>query len=115
MPKKKIDKDIEQPIEDKPTIKRFKQEEVVEPVSIIITKKVPLPIKPMPIVVPDPKVITDVFTKYGGWVFKNGKVFMKEAEFLTTDEGKGLPFLLTVNPGMAHAKRHIKKAIRERR
>jgi len=97
--KKKADKEInigEQPSsepEEKPASKKIKREEPLKPTPTptpepIITRITPLPIQPLPIVVPEPTVVTDVFTKYGGWVLKNGKIFLKEKFWSLTAEAK---------------------------
>jgi hypothetical protein len=92
MAKKKKDDEIDiektQAKVDEPPKK--KEEKGIQPDTspIILKRTVPLPIKPMPIVVPEPTVVTDVFTKFGGWIFKNGRIFTKEKFWLLTEEAK---------------------------
>ena len=92
--KKKADKEINigsQPEQEEESVlkKKIKREESEpEPEVVIIPRAVPLPIQPLPIVVPEPEVVTDIYTKYGGWIFKNGKVFIKEISWPRTEEAK---------------------------
>ena len=96
--KKKADKEINigsQPEQEEESVlkKKIKREESEpalepEPEVVIIPRAVSLPIQPLPIVVPEPKVVTDIYTKYGGWIFKNGKVFIKEISWSLTEEAK---------------------------